>query len=40
MIQKQGNWVPYELKPRKAIFHLRTAASKTTEKKFFALDCD
>jgi len=43
MIQKQGNWVPYELKPRerwKAIFHLRTANSKTTEKRFFASDYD
>jgi len=43
MIQKQENWVLYELKPRegcKAIFHLRTADSKTTEKRFFASDCD
>jgi len=44
MIQKQRNWVPYELKPRNvercAIFHLRTADSKTTEKRFFASDCD
>ena len=42
IIQKQGNWVPYELKRRrwKTIFHLRKADSKTTEKKFFASDCD
>jgi len=40
MIQKQENWVPYELKERKAIFYLQTADSKTTEIRFFALDCD
>jgi len=43
MIQKQGNWVNYwiEIERRwKAIFHLRTADSKTTEKRFFALNCD
>jgi len=43
MIQKQGNWVPYELKDDrcwKTIFHLRTADSKITEKRFFVLDCD
>ena len=36
IIQKQGNWGPYELKPRdvEMIFHLRTADSKTTEKSF------
>jgi len=42
IIQKQGNWMPYELKPRNVErrFHLRTVDSKTTEKIFFALDCD
>jgi len=42
MIQKQENWVPYELKPRdveRRFFHLQTADSKT-EKRFFASDCD
>jgi len=32
MIQKQGNWVPHELKPKdvkRRFFHLRTAASET-----------
>jgi len=41
MIHKQGNWVPYELKPRDVERRfLRTADSKTTEKRFFASDCD
>ena len=44
MIQKQGNWVPYELKPRdverRFFTCLRTADSKTTEKRFSASDCD
>ena len=44
MIQKQRNWVPYELKREtlkgEQLFHLRTADSKTTEKRFFASDCD
>jgi len=39
MIQKQGNWVPYELKPRDVERRKITwiAASKTQKKKFFAL---
>ena len=37
MIQNQGNWMLYELKPRDV--ERRTADSKTTEKRFFASDC-
>jgi len=44
MIQKQGNWAPYELKPRdverRFFTCLRTADSKITEKRFSASDCD
>lgn len=42
MIQKQGNWVPYELKPRdieRRFFTLRTAAQATKKKRFSASNC-
>ena len=38
MIQKQGHWMPYELKPRDvetAFCHVRTTASTAEKKRFF-----
>jgi len=43
MIQKQGNWVPYELKPRnveRRFFTCEQLIQRQQKKGFFASDCD
>jgi len=43
MIQKQGNWVPYELKPRdveRRFFTCEQLIQRQQRKGFFASDCD
>jgi len=43
MIKKQGNWVPYELKPRdveRRFFTCEQLIQRQQRKSFFASDCD
>jgi len=43
MIQKQGNWVPYELKPKdveRRFFICEQLIQRQQKKDFFASDCD